>query len=59
MLLPSGNGLYLLPMTHYFAGLSLHPIDSRSRRFVALAAKRDPAMWHSRLGHLNMHSIHA
>jgi hypothetical protein len=56
---PSGNGLYLLSMTHDSAGLPSHNVERRSRRSVALAAEFDPALWHSRMGHLDMHSLQA
>jgi hypothetical protein len=59
MLVSSGNGLYLLPMTHDSAGLSSHNVDSRSGRSVALDAECDPALWHSHMGHLNMQSLKA
>jgi hypothetical protein len=59
MLVPSGNGLYLLPRTHNDAGLPSRNVDSRSGRSVALAVECDPALWHSRLGHLNMQSLQA
>jgi hypothetical protein len=59
MLIPSGNGLYLLPRSHDCAGLPPRPVDSSSQRSVALAAECDAALWHSRLGHLNMQSLHA
>jgi hypothetical protein len=49
MLVPSGNGLNLLPMTRDSAGLSSHHVDSRSGRSVALDAECDPALWHSRM----------
>jgi hypothetical protein len=58
MLVRSGNGLYLLPRTHDSAGLSSHHIDSRSGRSVTLATECDHAMLHSRMGHLNMQSLH-
>jgi hypothetical protein len=59
MLVPSGNGLYLLLRTNASAGMSSHGVDSRNGRSVALAAECDPALWHSRMGHLNMHSLQA
>jgi hypothetical protein len=59
LLVPSGNGLYLLPKTHGSAGLSSYNVDNRSGRSVALAAECDPTLWHSCMGHLNMQSLHA
>jgi hypothetical protein len=59
MLIPSGNGLYLLPRSHDCAGLPSRPVDSPSQKSVALAAECDAALWHSRLGHLNMQSLQA
>jgi hypothetical protein len=44
MLVPSENGLYLLPMTHDSAGLPSHKVDSRSGRPVGLAVECDPGM---------------
>jgi hypothetical protein len=59
MLIPSGNGMYLLPRSHDCAGLPSRPVDSNSQKSVALAAECDAALWHSRLGHLNMQSLQA
>ena len=59
MLIPSGNGLYLLPRSHACAGMSSPTVDSRSQNSVALAAECDAALWHSRMGHLNMQSLQA
>jgi hypothetical protein len=59
MLIPSGNGLYLLPRSHDCAGLSSHHVDSLRQKPVALAAECDAALWHSRMGHLNMQSLQA
>jgi hypothetical protein len=59
MLIPSGNGLYLLPRSHACAGLSSHQADSLRQKPVALAAECDAALWHSRMGHLNMQSLQA
>jgi hypothetical protein len=59
LLVPSGNGLYLLPRTHDSARLTSNKADNRSARSVALAAECDLAMWHSRMGHLNMSSLQA
>jgi hypothetical protein len=59
MLIPSGNGLYLLPRSHACAGLSSHHVDNRKQKPVALAAECDAALWHSRMGHLNMQSLQA
>jgi hypothetical protein len=59
MLIPSGNGQYLLPRSHDCAGLPSRPVDSRSLNSVALVAECDATLWHSRLGHLNMQSLHA
>jgi hypothetical protein len=57
MLVPSNNGMYFLPMTHDNAGLSSPLVDSLSGKFVVQVAECDPALWHSRMGHLNMHSL--
>jgi hypothetical protein len=59
MLIPSGNGLYLLPRSHDCAGLSSHNVDRLKLKRVALAAECDAALWHSRMGHLNMQSLQA
>jgi hypothetical protein len=59
MLIPSGNGLYLLQRSHDCAGLSSHNVDSLRLKPVALAAECDAASWHSRMGHLNMQRLHA
>jgi hypothetical protein len=59
MLVPSGNGLYLLPRTHDSTGLPSHKVDNRSGRSVTLAAECDPDLWHSRIGNLNMQSLQA
>jgi hypothetical protein len=59
MLIPSGNGLYLLPRSHDSAGLTPTTVDSNIRNYDALAAECDLAWWHSRLGHLNMHKLQA
>jgi hypothetical protein len=59
MLTPSGNGLYLLPRSHDCAGLLSRPIDNTTQKSIALAAECDAALWHSRLGHLNMKSLQA
>jgi transposase InsO family protein len=59
MPIPSGNGLYLLPRSHDCAGLSSHHVESLRQKPVALAAECDAALWHSRMGHLNMQSFQA
>jgi hypothetical protein len=59
MLIPSGNGLYLLPRSHDCAGLPSRQLDSLRQKSVALAAECDAALRHSRLGHLNMQSLQA
>jgi hypothetical protein len=59
MLIPLGNGLYLLLRSHDCAGLSSHNVDSLKLKSVALAVECDAALWHSRMGHLNMHSHQA
>jgi transposase InsO family protein len=51
--------LYLLPRSHDCAGLSSHHVDSLRLKHVALAAECDVALWHSRMGHLNMQSLQA
>jgi hypothetical protein len=58
MLVPSSIGLYLLPPITY-AGLIPLTINSTSTSYVALLAACDLALWHRRLGQLNMHSLHA
>jgi hypothetical protein len=59
MLVPSGNGLYLLPRTRDSAGISSNHVDSRSGWSVALDVECDHAVWLSRRGHLNMQSLQA
>jgi hypothetical protein len=59
MLIPSGNGLYLLPRSHDCAGLPSHPVDSLRQKPLALTTECDAALWHSRMGHLNMQSLQA
>jgi hypothetical protein len=60
MLIPPGNILYrLLPRSHDSAGLLSRLVDSNGEKSVALSAECDLALWHSRLGHLNMQSLHA
>jgi hypothetical protein len=59
MLIPSGNGLYLLPRPHDRAGLPSRQVHSLRQIPVALAAECDAALWHSRMGHLNMQSLQA
>jgi hypothetical protein len=59
MLIPSGNGLHLLPRSHDCAGLPSRHVDSLRQKSVAPAAKCDAALWHSRLGHVNMQSLQA
>jgi hypothetical protein len=54
MLIPFGNGLYLLPRSHDRAGVPSRQIDSLRQIHVALAAECDAALWHSRMGHLNI-----
>jgi hypothetical protein len=39
MLIPSGNGPYLLPRSHDCAGLPSRPVDNTSQKSVALAAE--------------------
>jgi hypothetical protein len=59
MLVPFGNGLYLLPWIHTSAGLPPTVADSTSGSFAPVAVECDPVLWHRRLGHLNMLSLHA
>jgi hypothetical protein len=59
MLVASDNGLYLLPRTHTSAGLLPPNVDSMSGSCVALVNECDLALWHRRLGRLNVRSLHA
>jgi hypothetical protein len=59
MLVPFGNGLYLLPRIHTSAGLPPAVLDSTSGSSAPVLVECDPSLWHRRLGHLNMLSLHA